>query len=113
MGISLTVYIGPYFIIPKDSGFDWYDWDAFVCDGRGEAGVGESDLILIPNRDLDGIDRDMHVDRLGQQQVVNINPATIVRECGAFARMAGEVIKHCDDHGIEIRQAWGIVPCWS
>ena len=113
MGIDLTVYVGPYLIVSKDSGFDWTEWDSVVCDGRGEAGVGEPNLILIPNRKLDGIERELRVDRHGEQQMAQINPAIIVRETAAFSRLASEVIQWCDDREIEIHEAWGIVPCWS
>ena len=113
MGMDLTVYVGPYFIVPKAGDFPWMDWDTVICDGRGEAGVDEPDLILIPNRKLDGIERQMHVDRHGEQQLSQINPATIVKETAAFVRLADEVIRYCDDRGIEIKEAWGVVPCWS
>ncbi len=93
MGMDLTVYIGPYLSVPKDSGFDWMKWDSVVCDGRGEAGVDE------PN--------------LSEQQMAQINPATIVKETAAFSRLASEVIQWCDNRGIEIHEAWGVVPCWS
>ena len=113
MGMDLTVYVGPYLSVPRDSGFDWMLWDSVVCDGRGEAGVGEPDLILIPNRKLEGIEREMHVDRHGEQQMAQINPATIVKETAAFSRLASEVIQWCDNRGIEISEAWGVVPRWS
>lgn len=41
MGMHMTVYVGPYLIIPRSSGFDWYEFDSIVCEGRGEAGVDE------------------------------------------------------------------------
>jgi|GEM_PF-2880209 len=111
MGMNLSVYVGPYFIIAKESCFRWMDWENVLCDGRGEAGVDESDLILIPNRKLDGVERPMHID--GEQGTIQINPAMIVKETAAFVRLADEVIRHCDDRLIEIREAWGVVPCWS
>lgn len=113
MGMNLTVYVGPYLSVPKDSGFDWMLWDSVVCDGRGEAGDGEPNLILIPNRKLEGVERAMSVDLHGTHPITQINPAAIVKESAAFSRLASEVIQWCDNHGIEIHEAWGVVPCWS
>jgi hypothetical protein len=111
MGMDLTTYIGPYLIVPK--GFDWCEWDNIVCDGRGEAGVGEDRVILVPNQKLEGVTRSMRVDRTGEQEQTQINPAMIVRETAAFVRLAKPVIDWCDERDIEIHEAWGIVPCWS
>ena len=115
MGMSLTVYVGPYLIVPKHSGFpvDWMKWDTIVCDGRGEAGSDEKDLILIPNCKLDGIERTMQFERHGEQDIVQISPATIVRESAAFSRLASEIFKWCDSHEVEIHEAWGVVPHWG
>ena len=111
MGMSLTTYIGPYIIVPK--GFDWYQWDSIVCDGRMEAGTDDKETILIPNQKLEGVERSMHVDRTGEQQLQQINPAMIVRETAAFSRLAKPVWDWCDERDIEIHEAWGVVPCWS
>jgi hypothetical protein len=112
MSMDLTVYVGPYLIVPKGV-FDLCDWENIVREGRGEDGVDESNWILIPNKKLDGIERSMTVDRHGDQEMAQINPATIVRETAAFSRLAIGLICWCDDRGIEVREAWGVVPCWS
>lgn len=113
MSMNLTVYVGPYLIVPKSSVFDWMLWDSVVSDGRGEAGVGEPYLILIPNQKLEGVTRCLTVDRHGEQQMAQISPAAIVRESDAFALLASEVIQWCDSHGVEVHEAWGVVPRWS
>ena len=113
MGMDLTVYVGPFFIVAKSSGFDWMEWEPVLCDGRGESDCDEPDWILIPNKKLVGIEREMRIDRHGEQQMAHINPATIVKETAAFVRLAKEVIRYCDDRGIQIKEAWGVVPCWS
>ena len=111
MGIQLTTYVGPYYTVPKD--FDWSEWESVVFDGRGQAGAGDDRLILIHNRKLPGVGRVMTVDPHGEQQVAQITPATIVFETAAFGRMAEDFIQHCWDYGIDLHDAWGVVPCWS
>lgn len=111
MGMSLTTYVGPYLIVPR--GFEWWKFDNIVADGRGEAGVGENVVILVPNQELEGVTRPMRVDRTGDQEMCQINPAMIVRETSAFIRLAKPVLQYCDDYGIEIQEGWGVVPCWS
>lgn len=113
MGMHMTVYVGPYLIVPRSSGLDWYEFDSIVCEGRGEAGVDEQDLILIPNQSLDGVDRNMVVDAHGEQDVAQIDPADIVKEKAAFGRLAGAVFQRAKNQGFEVREAWGVVPCWS
>ena len=111
MSIRLTTYVCPYYTAPRD--FAWYEWDHVICDGRMEAGHDDERLILIPNRKLPGIDREMTVDPLGEQELVQINLAMIVREKAAFARMTADLIDYCEDNNIEISETWGVVPCWS
>ena len=106
-----SIHIGPYLI--ADRKFNWLDFESIVCDGRGEFGVNEKKLILIPNLKLDGIDRMMDFDRYDGDSIQHINPATIVRETAAFVRASSKVIEYCDSEGIEIMEGWGIVPCWS
>lgn len=109
--MNLTTYIGPFITVPR--GFDWWKFDDIIAEGRGEAGVGDAEMVLIPNQKLEGVDRSMRVDRTGDQEMCQINPAMIVKETAAFMRLAKPLIKYCDDCEIEIREGWGIVPCWS
>jgi len=111
MGMYFSVYIGPYITVKRDSGFDWYPWEKFVCDGRCELGFGEKDWILIPNCPLGGITRLMHFDSDHKMQLEQINPAMIVQESSAFSRLAIDVISYLDDQDIDYVQAWGVVPC--
>ncbi len=112
MGMHMTVYVGPYLIVPRGT-LDWYEFDSIVCEGRGEAGTEEDDLILIPNQRLEGVERNMVTDAQGEQDVVQIDPATIVKEKAAFARLASAVFRRAEVAGFEVREAWGVVPCWS
>ena len=113
MGISLTVYVGPYFILSKNSKFNWHDWESVVCDGLGEVGIDEPYLILIPNSRLEGITREMRIDSYYPHTISHINPAAIVKETAAFVRLAKDVIRYCDNLEIDIKEAWGVVPNWS
>lgn len=111
MGMHLTTYVGPYLTAPKN--FEWRDWDSVVCDGRMEAGTSDDALYLVPNQKVPGIDREMRVDPHGEQQVAQISLATIVRDMEAFTRLASDFINHCDEKGVKICLAWGVVPCWG
>jgi len=113
MSMNWSVYIGPYLTVPRDSGFDWMLWDSLVCDGRGESGVNEPNLILIPNSKLEGVERIMNIDCYAEHKISQINPATIVKESAAFSRLVTNIIKWFDSREIEIHEAWGVVSCWS
>lgn len=110
MSGELSVYIGPYLVLPKD--FDWEDFESIVTEGRGEYGIDDEKLTLVPNRDLPGISREMTIERTGEQQFSQINPATIVRETAALSKLASPIFDYCDENDIEIMEAWGIVPRW-
>jgi len=111
MGMSFTTYVGPYLTVPR--GFDWWEFEDIIVDGRGEAGVGEDVMVLVPNKKLEGVERSMRVDRTGEQEMCQINPETIVKETVALVRLAEPVFKYCDDYDIEIHEGWGVVPRWS
>ncbi len=109
MSISLYVYVGPYFTVPKD--FPWYDFDSLVCEGRGEVG-NEAEMILVPNCNLPGIKRQTQFSRDSETPVVPISRDEIGAECNAFARAAVDVISYCNRNRIDIREGWGVVPRW-
>jgi len=111
MSMNLSVYVGPYLILPK--GFDWWDWDSIVVDGRGEAGVDEAFVILIPNRKLDGVTRELSIDKYDEHTATAISEATIGAEKTVFHALAQPIFDYCKTRGIDIRLTWGIVPCWS
>jgi hypothetical protein len=113
MNMTFSVYVGPYLIVPKRSSFDWITWKAIVRDGRCEDGLNEKKWILIPNRKMDGIDRQMTFDQHVDCKITSINPATIVQEMAAFSRLTSDLVQWCDDRNIEVHEAWGVVPCWS
>ena len=111
MSVKFSVYIGPYLIVPKLSGFDIDAWSAIVRDGRGATDSDESDWILIPDCKPDGVKRQMQFHQDTECNVESINPATIVREMAAFSRLTSELVQWCDDHSIEAHEVWGVVPC--
>ena len=112
MSAQYSVYVGPYLILPN--GFDWTPWENVVAPGRGEADYEDENLILIPSQKLRDVDRTMAFDRYGDSDnVVQINPAMLVREAARFQELAADLWKFCDDRDIEIHEAWGVVPCWS
>jgi hypothetical protein len=111
--MDYSIYVGPYLTIVNPKGFDWMDWADTVCDGQMEAGDKKT-LTLIPNVKLEGVDRQMRFGRHeGADAVVQINPAMIVKETGAFSKLVQPIEDWCDDNGVECRLAWGVVPCWS
>lgn len=118
MSMTFNVYVGPYLTIPGSSKFDLNTWDAIVRDGR-DIGIKAIRLvftkewILIPGCRLEGIRRQMQFDQHLDFKVASINPATIVQEMAAFSRMTSELVHWCDDNGIEVHEAWGVVPWWS
>ena len=114
MSMNLTVYVGPYLVVPKT--FDLTDVenaDVLVEDGRCEAGTDDAELYLIPNVKIDGIDRQTSFDKYGEDPVVQINPATLVRECRLFRKHVETIVAYLDEHEIEFFEGWGVVPCWS
>jgi len=111
MGIRLTTYIGPYLDAPRE--FDYMPWDHLVQDGRCEADPNGDRWILIPNTPVAGITRDMVIDRHGGQEMAQITPALIARECGAFTRHCKPMLDYCEEHVVAIHGHWGVVPCWS
>lgn len=111
MGMNYKVYIGPYFVLSKEDKFPWINWDSIVFEGRGESGVNENELILIPNQKLEGIEREMNFD-LDCDSIVEISPEEIDNEISAFVNLANEIIIYCNEKSIEIKRKWGIVPSW-
>jgi hypothetical protein len=110
VSIQLSVYVGPYFVVPK--GFDWFKFESLVCEGRGEVG-SEDEMILVPNCNLPGVSRQMRFSRDDETPVVAITPMAIARECNAFATAAIAVVNYCNRKQIDITTRWGVVPCWS
>jgi len=98
-------YIGPYIQLPPD--FDYRPWDAIVVNARGHLWQHGDPLILIPRHPLDTISRSFYCG----DDVVQINPATIVRESGAFWRLIDGLLDATnDDDDTYWAIAWGFVP---
>ena len=111
MSMNLTVYIGPYLIVPKT--FEWYGFDSLVTDGRCEAGTDDAELYLIPNLDVQGISRQLQFDRHSETPVVSIEPVGVGEETMRFRTHVESLIVHCRRHKISVRMEWGVVPCWG
>lgn len=112
--MHLSVYVGPYFVVSRSVWEDVLDkWESLVRDGRGEAGVSEPDLILVPNRKLPGISRSMRVEIHGKQDMCEISGDDIRREVAAFTSLANELLEWCEENDVHYVRTWGVVPCWS
>lgn len=111
MSVDYSVYVGPYLVVPSD--FVWWKWESVVADGRGMAGVDEDSLILVPNTNLDGVQRQLRFDCYEEGAAVHINPAMLVRESAKFEKLTAELRAHLEEEGIEYHEGWGVVPCWS
>ena len=109
--MNLSIYVGPYLALPN--GFDWYEWDHIVTDGRMEAREDGEDLILIPNVKLPGIDRMLTFDKYDSTPVVAIHTGHVVDEINALSNLADSFLRLCRTSGIPVCIRWGIVPCWS
>ena len=112
MSMNLTVYVGPYLVVERGA-FDWYDFAEFVIDGRMEAAGESEDLFLIPNRKLDGIERQMSWDRHSECPVAEIQAQIRAAERLEFMWLAAPVIQHCKQADIPCRVCWGVVPRWA
>jgi len=98
-------YIGPYIHLRSD--FDYRPWDGIVVNARGHLWQHGDPLILIPRHPLDTISRSFYCG----VDLVQINPASIVRESGALWRLASELLDSIDDDDDYVSGiAWGIVP---
>ena len=111
MSAKLYVYVGPYAILPKD--FDWHGFDEIIDDGRRDEGDNDEVLYLIPNKPLEPKARQMFWHRGADLRVMHISWANIARECRLFRQLAEPLWRHCEEHGVEIREGWGIVPCFA
>jgi len=111
MSMNLSTYVGPYIQAPKT--FDWYSWDTVVSDGRMEGGTDDEFLYLIPNKQLEGVERPTVIDRFMDAPVIQITHHQMVKEVAAFAALASELLEHFDKTGIKAELKWGIVPCWG
>jgi len=111
MSMQLTIYVGPYLVLPKD--FYWCDWAHLVTDGRFEAGTDDEYLYLVPNVPLPGISRQLRFERSADTPVVRITEATISREMEAMHKLADPLLVHCQVKNVPIRLYWGVVPCWN
>lgn len=113
MSMHLTVYVGPYLVVPKNSKFNLDDWCEAFCSGRGESGYTEDGWYLIPNRDVDGIDRVMSFDRYSDNDTVtSIDLGAQVYEMSAMRQLAAKLIAWCNENNVPFRVEWGVVPGW-
>ena len=110
MSMQLSIYIGPYLVLPKD--FEWYDWDQIVTDGRFEERT-DGYLYLVPSVPLPGIDRQLRFDRKKGTPVVPIDSMSLVKELYAFSQLTNLLRAKCYEKKVPCEMQWGIVPCWS
>ena len=112
MGMSMSVYVGPYLVLPKD--FDWWPFDEIVTCGRGESSMHDSNLILIPNRELENDERPKHFHKNGDNQdIVRLLSLTAEIEVKLLAELAKPLVDHCIENGVSFHYEFGIVPSWS
>jgi len=109
--MNLSVYVGPYLVLPRD--FNWREWESIVADGRMEAKEDGGELMLVPSVDLPGIDRQLRFGRNGETPVVAIHSGHVVAEIRALTNLTDRLLRHCRGVGIPVCVQWGIVPCWS
>lgn len=108
MSMNLTVYVGPYLVVPRSANIDLGDFYV-VCDGRGEAGVGENDRYLIPNGQF--VMREVqfsHGDR--PNNVTSIDLGAQVYEMSAMRQIAAKLIAWCNENDVPYLVRWGVVP---
>lgn len=117
MGMSMSVYVGPYLKVevPDDKIDDLLDeFQDLVQDGRGESGENDADLYLIPNQDLPGVSRPMSFDRHeGDYKPIEFRSITEhVEECEAFTELVCPLLQELRENGFEFRECWGVVTGW-
>lgn len=108
MSMNFAAYVGPYIKIDRSVDFDYERWESTITPGMGELGVNLPYYVLIPN--FSGLG--CHVDDT-MEALVEVSPATIVREKVELSRRAAEFIQFCLANNIEWEEGWGIVPRWS
>ena len=111
MSMQLSIYVGPYLVLPKD--FQWYDWDQIVTDGRYEAGTDDEHLHLVPNVPLPGIDRLLRFSRYDETPVLPLADSDIQKELYEFRQLTALLRAKCYERKVPCEMLWGIVPCWS
>lgn len=106
MGISLSVYVGPYLKCSPSIGHDCDNLYDLI--GNGEC-VGDFDL-LGPNITMPEIQRQLKFARHQGNAVTPID--SIVREMALFESQFAHDIREIrgDYHSVEV--CWGVVPGW-
>lgn len=110
MSMNLYVYVGPY-IECEWGDVDEQKYESILCDGRMEAREKGEHMILIPNRKVPGIDRQMVFDRYSETPVVCIK--NIEKELDAFHNLARPLLFDLCRSGLQYCMLWGVVPRWA
>lgn len=114
MGMSISVYVGPYLQaeVPDDKINDLLDkFQELVQDGRGETGLDDDHLYLIPNVDLTGVSRPMTFERHGGDYKP-FDLQNVAHECHAFTELVRPVQQELRTMGCEFKECWGVVTGW-
>ena len=110
MGMDLTVYVGPFLEVVDCDEDVWdelfEDIEELLHEGRGEAGNEECSKYLIPNCDVDGIERQMCFREHDDLPVISLTPAEVQRELDCFKEHCSPLLA-LQGHDVVFR--WGVV----
>lgn len=110
MGLSFSVYVGPYLVVPESfnlyavDGFDDIIWEA----GRETRDSGDKRLYA-PNQALPGITRQKTFDRDDSGVSISIMGIDLYYEIEAFKELIAPVIEHLRQNETTYWINWGIV----
>lgn len=115
MSSQLYVYIGPYIEANQCQMISdlVYEYESLVCDGRGELGVDEPRMCIVPNVTLPGVDRQMTFSRNDGMPVVEISATDREDEIESFRVVATPFIDKLAGMKADYTVLWGIVCCYS
>jgi hypothetical protein len=113
--MQLTVYVGPYIETHRCEIIRDLVWthEEQVFDGRGELGVDEAKMYIVPNGPLPSVSRQMRFSRDDEMPVVYISQSDRDQEMEAFRILAKPFIDKLNKMRADYFVLWGVVCRYS
>lgn len=110
MSMHLSIYVGPYLIVPKVTKVKLDKWTDVVHCGRGELTTTDDEWYLVPNCELPGVERKMTFDYCDEECApLAISPGDHESEIDAMKGVCSELIEWLEKNHMPYVMRWGVV----